>query len=130
MKEGGVEVFERVPLRDSRYVDQRGNIRIPVQLGHSPGNELLSLSAKPDDTFAVRYDLSVIRAKDPRVARTDVTLIRTSDGKVLGRSTSFVRVGGDVVVVDSESRFRCPTDSDEVQLYRQVFIVDSKKKEE
>ncbi|MBE7418529.1 MAG: hypothetical protein HS128_12430 [Ideonella sp.] len=129
-KEGGVQVFERVLLQDRRYVDKDGNIRIPVQLGAAPGGSLLPFAAKVGDLFVVRDTLTVIRAEDPRVVRTDVSLVRTADDKVLGTLTSFLRVGGDFVVIDAESRFRCPADLDVNELSRQVFLIDIQPKGE
>jgi hypothetical protein len=122
--EGGIKIFERVPLRDHRYVDSRMNIRIPAKLEHPTGYGPLSFEAKPEDLFYRQTITTIIRAQRPRVARDDVLVIRASDKKVLGQATSFGRVGGDFVAIDFESRFRCPIEASESNLVEKVFKIE------
>jgi hypothetical protein len=122
--EGGIKVFERVPLRDHRYIDSRMNIRIPAKLEHPPGYGPLSFEAKPEDIFYRQTMTTIIRAQRPRVARDDVLVIRTRDKKVLGQATSFGRVGSDFITVDFESRFRCPIEASESNLVDRIFKIE------
>lgn len=122
--DGGIRVFERAQL-DARYFDAEKNIRIPAKPSIHSGAPF-KWEAKPDDPFFYEIKIDIIRDDHPRVAKNIVELFRSQDGKILGQAVSYGRVGGDSFAIDFPSRKNCPESLGESDLFKAVFIAQTK----
>lgn len=115
-KDGGIKLYERV-LVAPQYVDQDGNIRIPLNMHRTPP---FAWEAKPSDLFYVEMSENDIKTGRPRVRQYRYTVYRSVDKKALGESTGFSRIGGDFPTFAHESSYACPRNI-ERDLFSAVF---------
>jgi len=86
-KEGGVTVYERVPLSVEEFRKLGGD--------HGPLPIPSESTASKDSPYISKQSRIDIREKDPEVIRGEWLIERRSDGKVLARLVYFSRIGGD-----------------------------------
>jgi hypothetical protein len=112
-KDGGVAVYERVPVSREEFKRLGGLVRaIPIP----------EESRAPSDYPYVRRVIDQkLNPWNPEVVRSETQVIRRSDGKVLGRSIQYWRRGGDVPAgIAHSTSLICP---EQVDLTLQIFLV-------
>lgn len=114
-KDGGVVVFERMPVSRQLFVQLGGGdqqmIRVPLE------------KDSPEVPFFIEYSSTDIRSGNPRIFRSETRYYRRSDRKLLAVRKSFSRVGGDFPSFGHPSSFSCPPLEHEVPALRSIFPV-------
>ena len=112
--DGGIKVFEQVPLPQDKF-NQYGQINFfrPTQGENSLGAEYLFTS-----------EVAYYRRGNPEMSRTHYQVIRKADNKLLGELIRYGRGGGDMPGPWHGSSFSCPDLRDGAvnSLLRSIFI--------
>ena len=95
-KDGGVRVYETVPLTTEKF-DKWGNVNIPNKR-----------YAKAADEYYFESEDHYYRHGNPNLLRMNTRVIRKGDGKILGESTRYARSGGDLPGPWHGSSYGCP----------------------
>jgi hypothetical protein len=118
-KDGGVIVYERVPL-PKQYLGADGAIKIPPK----PSNpeRPLDFEAKATDLFYYEWIHEPIQTGNLAVGKHTFRVIRSSDKKILGTLIVYSRSGGDIPVYDHPSSFTCPDAKSRPDVLNLIFI--------
>ncbi|HYA19068.1 MAG TPA: hypothetical protein VEG25_00245 [Burkholderiales bacterium] len=120
-KDGGVRVYEKIPVSDEQYN------KLPKVNG-SPAIVSEANSKPTEPAFAVDSEI-VLREWEPRVTRWESLVKRRSDGKIIGQMVSYYRVGGDFPLsFGHPTSFVCP---ERMQFYAdeaEFFVIQGKAK--
>jgi hypothetical protein len=114
-KDGGVKVFETVPL-PPELVGKYGGIRIPVKS-----------MANPSDEYFYEIDTYYYLKGNPSMSRNRYRIIRRSDGKVLGEATSYGRGGGGLPGPWYGSSLTCPDPTKAKDIALLIFVKGENK---
>jgi len=112
-KDGGVKVYEAVPLPPDRF-DKYGQLRIPDKR-----------NAKSDDEYYTEWITQKIKEGNPSIRRDHFLVFRKSDQKLLGEAVSYARLGGDMPGPWHGSSFRCPVRADVTDVKKQIFTMEN-----
>lgn len=106
-KDGGVKVYERVPL-PQKYVDKDGLIRIPFEA-----------HAKPNDEYFIRIIRTPLVEGYLSVSKHQTQLVRAKDRKLLAEVVSYGRGGGDFPTFAHPSYVSCQTNVNSIDSMNQ-----------
>lgn len=109
-KDGGVRVFETVPLTPE-LLDKVGRISIPDKQRARPSDEYFYV--------ADRVRLSEGRVK---ISRRQVQVVRRGDGKILGEKVSYSRTGGELPGPWHSSGYTCPKPTASEKFESAIFV--------
>lgn len=113
-KDGGVAVYERIPVRAELFKARGGDRGVMSVPNESEGRR--------DVPVFQRMTSGVIEEGLIRVVRHEVQIVRWSDSKVIGRLVLYGRSGGDFPLTTSApSYYQCPESGGDV--VRQVLVV-------
>mgnify|MGYP001028039991 CR=1 FL=1 len=112
-KDGGVKVYETVPLSPDRF-DKYGQIRIPEKR-----------KAKQSDEYYYEFSIDHLRDSRLEIWRSHKQIYRTRGNELLGESVSYTRRGGDLPGPWIESSFSCPDGASVVDLKKQIFRAEN-----
>lgn len=101
-KDGGIRVYERVPVPAARFT-------AAGQLIHVPAKNLVDVLG-PD--YSYRHQIEYLRGSeahtDLSLSKTTIRIIRKKDGKLLGESISYSRNGGGITLGAHPTGATCP----------------------
>jgi hypothetical protein len=113
-QDGGVKVFETdSPPAEFRMPD--GNVNLDALQ-----------RAKPEQSYYVVHNWTVIKPNDPTISRLQIELIRGSDKKLLGTTVEYIRPMQNVGVPFLHRRgYICPANAGLPDLSASVFFPNS-----
>lgn len=101
-KDGGIRVYERVPVPAARFT-------AAGQLIHVPAKNLVDVLG-PE--YSYRQQIEYLRGSeahtDLSLSKTTIRIIRKNDGKLLGESISYSRTGGGITLGAHPTGATCP----------------------
>lgn len=119
-KDGGVTVYERVPLTLvdlERLGAINGIVPVPNDDADTKHRQYIS-----------RMSEFQLHESSPKVTRREFKIIRRTDEKVLGKLVIYSRVGSDFLAIDHESNFSCQDLGMKLNVEEQIFFLKGESK--